>query len=177
MVGCRAWISARNTLSAGNGHVWSPMTPMMALHARLRTNRYSTRKRISCLLAGGLGVGAHRARAVTPVRLRRGLGELRGGLLRTPRHELTVLGDRGLDQLIEDVVGRVADKPCIEHERIAVRLLQPADVTHDLDPMGTRLDERHRFSFSSAARHGGDRDGTTEGSRAVPSRDPVLRDG
>src|ERR1700688_187847 len=99
MVGCRAWISARNTLSAGNGHVWSPMTPMMALHARLSTNRYSTRKRIACLLAGGLGVGARRARVLTPVRLLGGLGWPHSGLRRAPRHELTVLGDRGLDQL------------------------------------------------------------------------------
>src|ERR1700675_3500885 len=114
MVGCRAWISARITLSAGNGHVWSPMTPMMALHARLSTNRYSTRKRIACLLAGGLAVGARHARVVTPVRLRGGHGGLHSRLLPAPRYELTVRGDR---------------------------------------------------------------DGTTEGSRAVPSRDPVLRDG
>src|ERR1700675_512919 len=112
MVGCRAWISARNTLSTGNGHVWSPTTPRMALHARLSTNRYSTRKRIASLLANGLAGGARHARVVTPVRLRGGgPGGLHSGLLRAPRHELTVLGYRGLDQSIEDVVSRVADEP------------------------------------------------------------------
>jgi hypothetical protein len=52
--------------------------------------------------------------------------------------------------LIEDVVGGVSDEACVEHERIAVRLLEPAVVTHGLDPMGARLDERHVILLSSS---------------------------
>src|SRR5580765_8432153 len=100
------------------------------------------------LLARDLGVGARGARVVARVGLRRG----GGGLLRPPRHERTILGDRRVDQLIEDVVGRVADEPGVEHERVTIRLLEPADVTDGPDSIGARFDERHTVSFSSAAR-------------------------
>jgi hypothetical protein len=76
--------------------------------------------------------------------------------------------------LIEDVVGGVTDDAYVAHERIAVRLLEAADVTHGRDPMGARLDERHGMLLSSVARSGRDRDAITTGSRAVPSRDLVL---
>src|SRR4051812_3104386 len=114
MAGCRTWSSARNTFWAGNGHAWSPATPVTALQARLSTNRYSTRKRMAFSLAGGLGVNAGDARLVTSGGPR---GRRRDGfrrLLRAPRHELPILRDRGVDQLIEHVVGRVADEPGVE---------------------------------------------------------------
>jgi TIR domain len=50
-------------------------------------------------------------------------------------------------------------------------------VTHGLDLIGARLDERHAALLWSATRHRRDRDGITSGSRAVPSRDPVFRRG
>jgi hypothetical protein len=119
--------------------VCSPITPVMVLRARLRTNRELDEGPHGVLLARDLGLGVRSARVVTSVGCRSGLGRL----LRTPRHALTVLGDRGLDELMEDVVGGVDYERCREHERIAVRLLEPADVTHGLDPMGARRDERH----------------------------------
>src|ERR1700722_2479184 len=177
MAGCRTWSSARNTFSAGNGHAWSPATPATALQARLSTNRYSTRKRMASSLAGSLGVNTRGARLVTPSDLRRGRGGRLRRLRRAPCHELTVFGDRGVNQLIEHVVGGVTDEPGVEHEGVTIRLLEPADVTHGLDPIGARLDERHTILLLSGARHGRDRDASTDGSRAVPSRDPVLRHG
>src|SRR5471032_697176 len=177
MAGCRTWSSARNTFSAGNGHAWSPATPATALQARLSTNRYSTRKRMASSLAGNLGLDARRARVVTPGGWRNSLSGRLGALRRAPRHELPILRDRGVDQLIEHVVGGVADEPCVEHERVTIRFLEPANVTHGLDPIGARLDERHTVLLLSVARHGRDRDAITAGSRFVPALDPVLRHG
>jgi hypothetical protein len=96
MTGCCAWISARNTLSAGNGYARSPATPAMALHARLSTKRYSMRTRIAILLPGGL-VGVRGAGVVTLSGCRGDLGGPRRRLLRAPRHELPILRDRGLE--------------------------------------------------------------------------------
>src|SRR5471030_400920 len=177
MAGCRTWSSARNTFSAGNGHAWSPATPAMALQARLSTKRYSTRKRMPFSLAGDLGVDARGARVVTSGGPRDRRRDRFHRLRRAPRHELPILRDRGVDQLIEHVVGRVADEPCVEHERVTIRLLEPANVTHGLDPIGARLDERHTVLLLSVARHGRDRDAITAGSRFVPALDPVLRHG
>ena len=84
-------------------------------------------------------------------------------LLGTPRHELAVLRDRGLDQLIEDVIGAVADELRVQHQRVTIRFVEPVRVAHGLDAGGARLDEWHTvlllFSCTTAVGSPGDQVG------------------
>src|SRR5688572_12143814 len=100
-----SWIIARIVLATGNGHETIPNAPTTALHVRLTTNRCSTRIRMAehsdCMLRTAT------SGAVAWPGGGRGFGVLRIG---APRHELTVLRQRGVNQLVEDVVGRVADE-------------------------------------------------------------------
>ena len=50
---------------------------------------------------------------------------------------------RAVDQLIEHVVDGVVDEPRVVHEGVPIRFLESADVTHDLDAIRARLDQRH----------------------------------
>jgi hypothetical protein len=60
-------------------------------------------------------------------------------VLGTPGDEITVLRERGLDQLIEHVVDAVADGPRVEYERVTIQFLQPTDMTHGSHAIRTRL--------------------------------------
>jgi hypothetical protein len=97
--------------------------------------------------------------------MRRGTARLRG----SPREELPVFPNRGIDQLIDHVVGGVAN----EHQRVAVRVLLSADVTDGPDAVGASLDERHRVSFQ---RSGAERVWRAKGG-ATPAAPARLADG
>src|SRR4051812_30528770 len=100
-----AWMRPSNALSAGNGHTRSPLTPTTALSARLITNRYSTRRCIGARLPNVVHRRTSDAFTMMPVRLRNGFG----GLLIAPRDEFPIPRERVIDQLVEHVIGRVAD--------------------------------------------------------------------
>src|SRR5258707_396700 len=126
--------------SEGQGH--RPMPAAMAGSAKLNTNRYSTNARIGlgsalviCLPTGLTDWGTSAGR-----------GRRTGRLSGAPRDEIAVLANRGLDELIQDVIDGVADEPRIEQECVAVRFLQPTDVTHGSDAVGASLDDRHEFT-------------------------------
>src|SRR5438105_3127811 len=64
-------------------------------------------------------------------------------MLGAPGDKVTILGNRRVDELIEDVIGGVADEARVEHERVAIRFLQSADMAHGLDPIRARFDQWH----------------------------------
>ena len=70
------------------------------------------------LSAGDLSHHGH-DRLDTPA----GRGRRTGRLSGAPRDEIAVLANRGLDELIQDVIDGVADEPRLERECVAVRLL------------------------------------------------------
>src|ERR1043166_7331730 len=64
-------------------------------------------------------------------------------LRRAPGEEVPILGEGALNQLIEHIVGRVADELCIGTECVAMRLEQATDVAHGTDTIRARLDQWH----------------------------------
>ena len=59
-------------------------------------------------------------------------------MLGAPREEVAIFGNRRVNQLIDDVIGRVADETRIEHERVAIGFLQTRDMAYGPDTIRPR---------------------------------------
>ena len=77
-------------------------------------------------------------------RVRRyGVMEIRSSTCMTPGAAHAARSARRVNQLIEHVIGRVADTARVQHERVPIRLLQPADVPHVLHTIRSAFDQGH----------------------------------
>jgi hypothetical protein len=61
----------------------------------------------------------------------------------SPLDELLVLGEHGVDHLIQDVVRRLAEKRSVRMQCLSVLAVESRDVSQDLFPARSRFDERH----------------------------------
>src|SRR5262249_32643125 len=67
-----------------------------------------------------------------------------------PRDEVPILRERRLDQLIEDVVGRLVDECGVREQRLAIGFLQSRDVAEDAKAACAGFDQSHVFSCGRA---------------------------
>ena len=68
----------------------------------------------------------------------------------TPGEELLVFGEHGVNELIEDVLGRLTEKRGVRKQRLVGFAIQPRDVPDDVLPARAGLDHRHTDSFRAA---------------------------
>jgi hypothetical protein len=64
-------------------------------------------------------------------------------VFRSPLNEFLVLGEHGINHLIEDVVSRLAEERGVRVQRLRGLSIESRDVPQDLFPARTRFDERH----------------------------------
>jgi len=61
----------------------------------------------------------------------------------SPLHEFLVLGEHGVDNLVQHVVRGLAEERRVRVQRLGVLSIESRDVPQDLFPAGSRFDERH----------------------------------
>src|SRR5918993_5001676 len=70
-------------------------------------------------------------------------------MLSSPREEFLVLGEHGIDELIEYVFSGLAEEVCVREERLVGLAIEASDVPHELFSARAGFDEWHRASFRS----------------------------
>src|SRR5688572_33381737 len=70
-------------------------------------------------------------------------------MLSSPREEFLVLGEHGVDEVIEYVFSGLAEEVCVRVERRVVLAIEAIDVPHELFSARAGFDEWHRASFRS----------------------------
>src|SRR5688572_14219260 len=60
-----------------------------------------------------------------------------------PLHELLVAREHGINQLVQDVLGRFPHEVCVRVQRLVVLPIEPSPMLHDLLPARARLDQWH----------------------------------
>src|SRR6266566_2641927 len=123
----------------GSGNACGPTSADVALRAKLITERCSRKTRTAAL-----------PRWVRCFRrcCRRACASDGGRvpdrrLLGSPRDEVAILCEGRVNQLIQDVVRRLADEAAVGEQRVSIRFLEATDVAQDLDAMRARFDQRH----------------------------------
>src|SRR5262245_51104515 len=67
-----------------------------------------------------------------------------------PREEFLVLAEHGVNQLIEHILGRLAEERGIREQRLVALPIQPRNVADQVLPARAGLDHRHTLSSSAA---------------------------
>src|SRR6188472_567344 len=87
-----------------------------------------------------------------PRPVRRSPGHVRLGMLGSPRDELFVLCEHGVDELIEHVLCWLAEEVRVRVKRFARLAIEACDVSHELFTARAGFDEWHGASFRSGKR-------------------------
>src|SRR5436190_3634290 len=61
----------------------------------------------------------------------------------SPLHELLVAGEHGIDQLVQDVLGRLAQDVCVRVQRLVVLAIEPGPMLDELLAARAWLDQWH----------------------------------
>ncbi len=61
----------------------------------------------------------------------------------SPLHELLVAREHGIDQLVQDVPGRLALEACVRIQRLVALAIEPGSMLHELLTARARLDQWH----------------------------------